>query len=568
MSNREPKRNPLPPPAESAPRPTPGEGETPTNSELADLIERFIAHVKDYLTWDFTRDLSLSVLDLKTDTERKLDGIEKAAHRVGDARNAILKEGPALAQAMEKIGEDSSGVLSIVHFADGAGGPRAIRPEWRQIKIPLQRLAARLRLPAQADGFGSFPGGGGKAGQREALLSSEIGLEKSRYAGAQPTISTNENGAETPATVRTDGAQVLTLGQVRQWAVKLADETKAKAEGADVPSLYLAACYTTEAFRLAEHAAQWTRENKPPDLDGFVCNFAQLHEFLKRAKELLEGCDKGKVWAHWPAAPGTMYCWQASNSALAVAYDFAGMIESQILCNCPVSYNVLSTPCDTPAFVQWRDKAIAGIRERSLPPAADWPRWMMHRDRQALLCKLRAEYDAAMKKIQSHSSPLSADPGGPEVAQETNAETNWRDVQKRLLRLRDAGEPFTSQRDLAKRLNCSVGTIHKAVKDSEKLKGWAARAKGSPKAQSLNEVTTDNTPSHRETDPADGPGDDEIDRVMGILIEQAKPAERAGLNELSADGRREMARLYLEQQAEKHIEDKAPGGNRVLGRKP
>lgn len=158
--------------------------------------------------------------------------------------------------------------------------------------------------------------------------------------------------------------------------------------------------------------------------------------------------------------------------------------------------------------------------------------------------------------------------GREEPVRETKPETDWRDVQGRLLRLLEAGEPFTSQRELAKRMSCSAATINKAVNSSARLRGWAARAKGSPKAQSLNEVTTDNTPSQREGDPADHVPDDGVDRVMALLIEQAEPAERARLNELDTDGRRTMATLYLEQQAEKHIEDEAPKGNRILGRKP
>jgi hypothetical protein len=156
------------------------------------------------------------------------------------------------------------------------------------------------------------------------------------------------------------------------------------------------------------------------------------------------------------------------------------------------------------------------------------------------------------------------------TAQEFNAEADWRDVQDRLLRLRKAGEAFTSQRDLAERLKCSLATINKAVNDSASLKGWMVRhGKRSPKAQSLNDVVTDSTANQREPDPAAGGlGIDEVDQIMGLLIEQAPPKERANLNELNAEGRREMARLYMEQQAEKHIEDKARKGIRILGRKP
>lgn len=392
--------------------------ETPTNSEVADLIERFIAHVRGYLTWDFAGDLSMSVLNPKKYTKKDLDSIEEAAHRVGDARNAILKDGPLLARAMEKIEEDSSGVLTIVHYAGGAGGPKAVRPDWRQIKIPLQRLAIRLRLPAQADAFGSSPGGPGIAGQGKAHVSCESASEKSSSASAQSAISPDETRAEVPAQVRTDGAQVRTLGRVRQWATETADEIKANAEGADFPALCLAAAYTAQAFECAQQAAHWTRGTKPPDVAEFLNTFAELRECQSRARELLEGQDKGKVWVHWPAAPGTVYCWKADNSALAVAYAFAQMIHIEILANSPISFNNLSIPCDSPALVQWRDNAIVGLGKHSLPPASDWPRWAMHRDRQALLCKLNAEYAEALKKAKaSESSPPTDGAPMPETTE-------------------------------------------------------------------------------------------------------------------------------------------------------
>lgn len=132
------------------------------------------------------------------------------------------------------------------------------------------------------------------------------------------------------------------------------------------------------------------------------------------------------------------------------------------------------------------------------------------------------------------------------------------------------GEKYTSQKELAERLDCSTSTINKAIKASVKLKGWMARgSKRSPKAQSFNEVVADNAVDLREADPAvTGLPDDEIDRIMASLIEQAKPDELAKLNELNEEGRREMAKLYMEQQQDKHIEDKAVMGNRILGRKP
>jgi HEPN domain-containing protein len=208
---------------------------------------------------------------------------------------------------------------------------------------------------------------------------------------------------------RTGIAQVAgTQGRARQWAAEQADKIKTEAEGAEFPVLYLAAAYTEQAFHLAVRAAQWTRGGEPPIVADFVNLFAALHEYRNRARDFLEGQDTGGVWEHWTATPGTVYCWKSNNSALAVAYDFARMIESEIFCNCPVSYNVPATPCNAPAFSQWRDEAIAGIGKRSLPPLSDWPRWMIHRDTQALLCKLSAEYGQAAKAAAAEKPQAAA----------------------------------------------------------------------------------------------------------------------------------------------------------------
>ena len=189
---------------------------------------------------------------------------------------------------------------------------------------------------------------------------------------------------------------------------------------------------------------------------------------------------------------------------------------------------------------------------------------------------------AGIKKMQRHADSYSSlfaedleppenDPPGLGFTTTSAADVSWHDVQARLIRLCDAGEAYTSQRELADRLGCSESTVNKAINESAKLKGWMLRhAKPRiPKAQSLDKVVTDNTLSRREADPAttDLP-DDEVDRVMGVLIEQAEPAERAELNELNDEGRRKMTRLYLEQQSDQYIEDKAAKGNVILGRKP
>jgi len=159
---------------------------------------------------------------------------------------------------------------------------------------------------------------------------------------------------------------------------------------------------------------------------------------------------------------------------------------------------------------------------------------------------------------------------GTGAAPESGSEVDWHDVYKKLLGRFKAGQPFTSQRDLANQLGCAVATINKAINSSSELRGWSKSVpSSSPRATSLNEVVTDCMATPRELDPVDAyMPNDEVDRVMQTLIEQARPEERAKLNALNDEGRRELAQTYKAQEADKHIEDDARKGNRILGRKP
>ena len=64
----------------------------------------------------------------------------------------IRRQGPALATALEALGEDSTVVLRIAHCADGGGGPVALAPDWAVWKTTLQQIAIRLRCKPQAEG--------------------------------------------------------------------------------------------------------------------------------------------------------------------------------------------------------------------------------------------------------------------------------------------------------------------------------------------------------------------------------------------------------------------------------
>lgn len=144
--------------------------------------------------------------------------------------------------------------------------------------------------------------------------------------------------------------------------------------------------------------------------------------------------------------------------------------------------------------------------------------------------------------------------------------SNWRDVQEQLIALREQGEPYTNIQDLAKRLKCSPSTVHKAIRPglsqlksleedqqdevnakARLLQGWQARGPAgnrAPHAESLSDVVVDNTRQQKEADPSNVMPDEEVDRVMGRLIEKAAPEKRANLNALNAEERRTLATEY------------------------
>ena len=148
------------------------------------------------------------------------------------------------------------------------------------------------------------------------------------------------------------------------------------------------------------------------------------------------------------------------------------------------------------------------------------------------------------------------------------SEVRWTDVQARLVAMYDRGDPYTSVNALAKRLGCGNATVQKAIKPSQaslerlegearaeavaaarKLAGWQARAistNGAPRAISINEVVADKAEQTREADPAKETECDDWDIEFARLIEDAEPDERARLNELDDDGRRELVALVRE----------------------
>jgi len=169
---------------------------------------------------------------------------------------------------------------------------------------------------------------------------------------------------------------------------------------------------------------------------------------------------------------------------------------------------------------------------------------------------------------------------GRPAAPRSTTETDWRDVQRRLLELYERGERYSSVADLAKRLGCGKATVQKAIKPEQslldrldetaraearsaarKLASWQARhleSKRSPRATSINDVVTDNAEQTREADPAKEAEGADWEIEFARLIEDAQPGERARLNAMEDEHRKELVAVLREDPDEY---------DRVLGRK-
>jgi len=153
------------------------------------------------------------------------------------------------------------------------------------------------------------------------------------------------------------------------------------------------------------------------------------------------------------------------------------------------------------------------------------------------------------------TEPAAAD-GAGQLERQPAAEAaikpgmSWQDAAERMERLRQQGEPWTSQHKMASAFGCSSGTINRAIRETPSLHDWAkARsAPAAPKAQSLNEVVCDRTAQSVEPDPAD-------EAAIREYIESADAETRAWFLSLSP----------ADQLAVLDDPDKHP---RILGRKP
>ena len=108
----------------------------------------------------------------------------------------------------------------------------------------------------------------------------------------------------------------------------------------------------------------------------------------------------------------------------------------------------------------------------------------------------------------------------------------------------------------------STSTVSKAIKRSTTLNAWQARytkAKASPRASSLTNVHLDKIGQTREPNPAEEAEANDVDTLFARLIQEAKPDERAKLNLMTSEKRRQLVAL---------VQNDPDRYDRVLGRKP
>ena len=173
---------------------------------------------------------------------------------------------------------------------------------------------------------------------------------------------------------------------------------------------------------------------------------------------------------------------------------------------------------------------------------------------------------AHMADGQPAPAPAPADDPTAYIPASQRLTTDWHDVQLRLSGLQHEGEAYIGCRKLGKRLGVSTSTINKAIRDHPSLQQWAKR-KRSPRATTLNAVVADNVRQSVEPDPADVLPTSEVDDVMAMLIQEAKPNERAKLNAMGPDERRKLAVAYRSQEKDSEPSPLTDGLRKVKAHK-
>lgn len=168
--------------------------------------------------------------------------------------------------------------------------------------------------------------------------------------------------------------------------------------------------FTRRAFEVAIEFAKQSRIEKPAALMGpkvFTLRALQIDVAIGRA---------GARPREWPKAPGTVFSWQAGESAADVALRFAVLIRNALwgMRGRCFSHGVMwidGETCsdwdiaraDDERIVRWRDETVRELRDVTLPSQSDWPMWKVHRDCQQLLLKMDHECEEAISVVQERS---------------------------------------------------------------------------------------------------------------------------------------------------------------------
>lgn len=181
---------------------------------------------------------------------------------------------------------------------------------------------------------------------------------------------------------------------------------------------------------------------------------------------------------------------------------------------------------------------IDAAREADYPERLPNPATLTEEDARVLLIALK-DWDEGRERVgqEAAAKTVAGKPLGMSVDE----------VAERLERLRQRGEPFTSQRKMAEAIGTSLSNVHNAIQKTKSLHGWAYR-QATPRAQTANELVTDSTAQSREPDPAD-------EAMISEFREKADPETRTWFDALSREN--QLAVL-----------DDRDGHQRVLGRKP
>lgn len=178
---------------------------------------------------------------------------------------------------------------------------------------------------------------------------------------------------------------------------------------------------------------------------------------------------------------------------------------------------------------------------RLVPLSADEPGPLTDKDFGWLCTALEQEYIRAERALKQQSLETPEPNTGRKGKK---AAITWQAVASRLEQLRLQGKAFESQPTYSVTLSCSPATINKAIKNTPSLRDWAARPTSSTSsAIGIHGVPLDSTPQQREPNPADALEPADVDAAMRYLMEQATPQERAQINAMPPDARRQLAEI-------------------------